>query len=141
MKKRSVALVLSAALCFGAAVGGTFAWLTDKTDAVVNTFTYGDINIDLAEKTGTSYTIIPGLDITKDPEVSVEAGSEACWLFVTVTEQDWSEKVKYEIAEGWTNLEAGVYYREVSANDAKNGVNYDVLKGDKVTVLNTDPGG
>ena len=56
------------------------------TDPVVNTFTYGDINITLTETKPANQQakIIPGVDIEKDPKVTVKAGSEACWLFVKV---------------------------------------------------------
>ncbi|MGN1231703.1 MAG: hypothetical protein ACI4TP_07365, partial [Anaerotignum sp.] len=43
-------------------------------------YTYGDINIELEETTGTTYEIVPGNDLTKDPKVTVKAGSEDCWL-------------------------------------------------------------
>ena len=39
MKKKTVALLLSLVLVFGVVAGGTLAWLTQKTDSVVNTFT------------------------------------------------------------------------------------------------------
>ena len=82
-----------------AAVGGTVAWLTDSTDAVTNTFTVGDINITLTETWNTasvedgekdSWTakMIPGNQYLKDPKVTVQAGSEACYLFVKFTEID-----------------------------------------------------
>ena len=41
--------LLALVLVVGCAVGGTIAWLTAKTDPVVNTFTYGKINIALTE--------------------------------------------------------------------------------------------
>lgn len=123
---RGLVLVLALALIVGVAGGATFAWLTAKTDTVVNTFTYGDINIELAEGTGSNYKIIPGVDIEKDPKVTVKAGSEACWLFVKVEEENWPEftdgegenavrKVKYDIADGWTALTGveNVYYRTI----------------------------
>ena len=141
MKKRTLALLLALVLVIGVAAGGTVAWLTAKTDPVVNTFTYGDINITLTETTGNSYKIIPGVDIAKDPKVTVKAGSEACWLFVKVAEENWptfteadgtTKKVNYAIADGWTKLEDGVYYREVAAVTAD--TSFGVLNGDKVTV-------
>ena len=54
-KRRSVSsklfvMMLALVLVFGCAVGGTIAWLTVKTAPVVNTFTYGDINIELIRK-------------------------------------------------------------------------------------------
>lgn len=131
---RGLVLVLALALIVGVAGGATFAWLTAKTDPVVNTFTYGDINIDLAESTGSDYKIIPGVDIEKDPLVTVEAGSEACWLFVKVEEEGTfvANKVTYSIADGWTKgdgtkIPANVYYRAVDAVTAD--TEFYVLKG------------
>ena len=49
MKKKSLALVLALAMIVVCVVGGTLAWLTDKTAPVTNTFTYGDIGIELTE--------------------------------------------------------------------------------------------
>lgn len=140
---RAFVTLLALVLVFGCAVGGTFAWLTAKTDAVVNTFTYGDINIGLAETSGNDYKIVPGVDIRKDPEVTVKAGSEACWLFVKVEEKDWptftetdnrTAKIDYKIASGWTELEgvSGVYYREVGAVTAD--TSFEVIKDNVITV-------
>lgn len=140
---RAFVTLLALVLVFGCAVGGTFAWLTAKTDAVVNTFTYGDINIGLAETTGNDYKIVPGVDIEKNPKVTVKADSEACWLFVKVEEENWPTfketengpaKIAYEIASGWTELEgqSGVYYREVGAVTAD--TSFDVIKGNVITV-------
>ena len=139
---RGLMLVLALALIVGVAGGATFAWLTAKSDTVVNTFTYGDINITLEETTGSDYKIIPGVDIGKDPKVTVKAGSEACWLFVKVEEEGTfvADKVTYSIADGWTKgdgtkIPANVYYREVAANDANQ--EFPVLKDNKITVSNT----
>lgn len=137
---KTLAALLSVTLVFGGVVGGTVAWLTASSTSVVNTFTYGDIDIELAETTGTDYKVIPGKDIPKDPKVSVVAGSEACWLFVKIEEsEDWSDQLTYHVADGWTALdgETGVYYREVSAEDANNGVEYPVLNSNTVTVASS----
>ena len=135
VSNKTVAILLALVLAIGCAVGGTLAWLISKTEPVVNTFTYGDININLAETTGTDYKIIPGVNISKDPKVTVTAGSEACWLFVKVKEENWNNKVSYSIADGWTkgdgtSIPQNVYYREVEAANAKAGVSYYILKGD-----------
>ncbi len=142
MKKKTVALLLALVLVFGVVAGGTLAWLIDKTDPVVNTFTYGNINITLTESTGNNYKIIPGKDITKDPKVTVKATSEACWLFVEVKEEGTfvADKVTYSIADGWTKgdgtkIPANVYYREVSAVTAD--TDFSVLKDNKITVKDT----
>ena len=142
--KKIVASVSALALTAAVAVGGTLAWLTDQTDPEVNTFTVGNINIDLTETTGNTYKIVPGKNITKDPKVSVTAKSDACWLFVKVEEENWptyvgtdgNKKVSYTIAEGWTALDGvtGVYYREVNAETATAGAEYTVLADNRVTV-------
>lgn len=134
MKKKTLALVLALTLLVAGVVGGTLAWLTDQTDEVKNTFTVGDINIGLTETT-TDYKMVPGNTIAKDPTVTVKANSEACWLFVKVTEStDLKDFITYAIAEGWTALPGvdGVYYREVPASAADQ--TFSVLAGDAVTV-------
>lgn len=159
-KKRSIstktfAILLAVMLVIGCMAGGTIAWLIDSK-TVTNTFTYGDINIDLFEHgydaatntlTGnkvesvTDYTIIPGVDLPKDPTVTVKAGSEACWLFVKVEETGTfvTDKVTYAIDNTeWTALEdvAGVYYKELNAKTAAD-TDYNILVDKKVTVANT----
>ena len=134
MKKKTLALVLALTLLVAGVVGGTLAWLTDQTAEVKNTFTVGDINTGLTETT-TDYKMVPGNTIAKDPTVTVKANSEACWLFVQVTEStNLKDFITYAIAEGWTALPGvdGVYYREVSASDADQ--TFSVLKGDAVSV-------
>ena len=126
--------LLALVLVVGCAVGGTIAWLTATTEPVVNTFTYGKIKIELTETTGNAYKIIPGVNISKDPKVTVIGGSEACWLFVKVAEKGTfvTDKVTYSIANGWMPLDAtnhpGVYYRKVDAVTAD--TDFYVLAGD-----------
>lgn len=138
MKKKTMATVLALVLILAVAVGGAVAWLTATTDTVKNTFTVGDINIDLAETTGSDYKMIPGNTIAKDPTVTVKAGSEACWLFVKVEKSaNFDTYLTYAMADGWTALDgvSGVYYREVSATNAD--MAFTVLKDNQVTVPGT----
>ena len=130
-----VVAMLAVTLLIGCAIGGTVAWLTDKTTAVVNTFTYGDINIELTETTCEDYKIIPGVDIAKDPKVTVKANSEACWLFVKVEETGTfvANKVTYSIDDGWTKgdgtkIPENVYYREAGGTTAD--ASFNILAGD-----------
>ena len=147
----------------GRGVGGTFAWLTSKSEAVVNTFTIGDITIDLKESevntdgflkypTATDgnwdslvkaegYKFVPGLDLNKNPTVRVDKGSEACWLFVKIEESaNWPEKATYGTASGWTLVSGttNVYYKSVEANDVAtaNGY-YPILNNDEIVVADT----
>ena len=138
MKKKSLALVLALAMIVVCVVGGTLAWLIDKTDPVTNTFTYGDIDITLAETTGTSYKMIPGYTIDKNPKVTVLADSEKCYLFVKVEKStNFDTFMTYDMADGWTALTGvnGVFYRVVDTADM--GTAYSVLANDKVTVKDT----
>ena len=142
------ALIAAIVLVIGCTAGGTVAWLVSKPDPIVNVFTVGDINAELTEAAKTEkkeFKIVPGVDITKDPVATVEAKSEDCYLFVQLTEENWPDftekgsttrKVEYEIADGWTKLEDGVYYREVLKKDTENRA-FHVLKNDKVTVSST----
>ena len=138
MKKRTLALILALVLVFGAAVGGTIAYLTDTTDSITNTFTVGKVAITLTETFNTDTDsdgeedawqaqLIPGTTYTKDPVVTVTADSEDCWLFVKFEENgNPSTYLTYTsnltAANGWTqgdntNIPSNVWYRAV-AKDA-----------------------
>ena len=100
MKKFKALLVVACALLLVAAsVFGTMAYLT-STDKVTNTFTVGKVNITLDEAKvnadGTlvtpaervkanEYKLLPGHTYTKDPTVTVKAGSESSYVKMTVT--------------------------------------------------------
>ena len=154
MKKyKLITLILAAALLLTGVVGGTVAWLIDRTDPVVNTFTYGDINIDL-EETPTpddddnpdtnEYEMLPGEEITKDPKVTVNTDSKASWLFVKLVKSaNFDDFMEYQIADGWTQLKdaqgndvPGVYFREVGEVVSEDVV-YEVIKDNKVHVKET----
>lgn len=129
---KAFAALLAVTLLVGSAIGGTLAWLTSKSDSLVNTFTIGNVAITLAETTGNDYKVTPGVPVAKDPKVTVTAGSEACWVFVEIQEsENWPDGLTYKPADGWTLLtsEAGVYYRDVASNSTQNQDFY-VLAGD-----------
>ena len=138
------ALIAAIVLVIGCTAGGTVAWLVSKPAAITNVFTVGNINAELAE-TATAFKIVPGVDIDKDPVATVTANSEDCYLFVQLTEKNWpafteadntTRKVEYKIAQGWNELEDGVYYRVVTKSDTED-QSYPVLKDNKVTVSST----
>ena len=134
--RKYLPVILAVVLGICAVVGGTMAWLMAKSEPIVNTFTYGDIDIDVDESTGDEYEMIPGMDIDKDPVVTVEANSIDCWLFIKLEKSDnFDDFLTYEIAEGWTPLPGyeGVYYREVSQSDEDQ--EFHVLLNDQVHVL------
>lgn len=143
--RKAFLFTLAAVLLIGCSVGGTLAWLTANTDAVKNTFTVGNINITLTE-TKKDFKMVPGCTIAKDPKVTVETGSEACWLFVKIAESaNLDDFITYTVVtgeNGWTALtdadndgiaDDGVYYRQVPAPTAAD-TTFSVLKDDEVTL-------
>ena len=107
---KSLALVLACVLLVGGVIGGTLAWLTADGGSVTNTFTESDIDIKLEETKPVDKTapMVPGWTIEKDPKVTVEDGSEDCWLFVKITESttpDLDAYISYAIAAGWEIVE------------------------------------
>ena len=137
MKKRTLIILVALVAVFGMAVGGTIAWLTDQTESITNTFTVGNINIEL-EETVREFKMVPGVTIAKDPKITVVSGSEACYLFVKVEKSANLDKfINYTMATGWTALtEAdGVYYMVVDATTSD--TTFSVLAGDQVTCKDT----
>ena len=150
--KKPAAIALACALCCAIGIGGTLAWLTDTSGPVENTFTVGNIDIDL-EETKSDFKMVPGCTIEKDPVVTVFGGSEDCWLFVQVQETggevtladgaatDFDDFVGYSVitgTDGWAELGAaypGVWYRKVAADAADQ--SFDILTGNKVAVRDT----
>lgn len=125
MKKKLLALILSVAVVASIAAAGTLAYLTSTSDVVTNTFTVGDINIDLKEHeykdgvltetevTKNEYTrILPGQTLPKDPFVTVKADSEDCWLYVVV-------------ANGMNNVVKGAATLDINEN-------WELIEGDDV---------
>ena len=115
--KKILLLVLCAALLVGASVMGTLAYLTDN-DTATNTFTVGDVDIELKEYAlASDYTktdevvdnlenikLVPGRVIEKNPFITVGDTSEECWLFVVV-ENGLEGAGEITWAEGWTKLD------------------------------------
>ena len=138
---KTMFMILAVVLIVGISVGGTLAWLTDTTESVTNTFTVGDINITLDE-TKTDFKMVPGNTIEKDPKVTVEGGSEDCWLFVKVEKSNNLDTyITYTVDSDWTRLTTDkdgnsisdlIYYRSVTASDGDQV--FSVLTGDQVTV-------
>lgn len=148
MKKKALALVLALGLVTVGIVSGTVAWLTASVDPVVNVFTDSDINITLTETTS-SYKMIPGHTIAKDPMVTLDKDSEACYLFIKVKEDlgAWSADGKnftdyliYSVDTTiWTALPGydGIYYKEVDTSaldQATEHLTYKIIKDNTITV-------
>ena len=96
-KKRFVAILLCVTLVALAAIGATFAYLTDNK-TVNNTFTMGNVAIKLDETnvndptgdrvTSNAYNVYPGAVVTKDPIVH-NTGKNAAYIRATVNVSNW----------------------------------------------------
>lgn len=115
-KKRFVAILLCVTLVALAAIGATFAYLTD-TKTVDNTFTMGNVKITLDETnvndpegdrvTRNTYNVYPGAVVTKDPIVH-NTGKNAAYIRATVNVSNWMNLV-------------GAYYPDFKENFPSDG--------------------
>lgn len=136
MKKKTLTVAIALVLVVALAVGATYAYLTAKTEAVTNTFTAGGAvatndlklkehvatqNADgsytlsdtayVKEGEGNSYVVLPGVNLPKDPTVTVEKSTGTYYLFVTVEKGSGFQAVggknaplSYNVADSWQNL-------------------------------------
>lgn len=115
-KKRFVAILLCVTLVALAAIGATFAYLTD-TKTVNNTFTMGNVAIKLDETdiknptgdrvTSNEYNVYPGAVVKKDPIVH-NTGKNAAYIRATVNVSNWMNLV-------------GAYYPDFKENFPSDG--------------------
>lgn len=118
--KRVFVVVAAAILILIAGMGATMAYLVASSKPVRNTFTVGYVQLSLTETTGDIYQMIPGTSRVKDPVLTVNAGSEACWLFFKIEKSpEFDNYVTFSVADGWQALEgySGIYYRTVNKVD------------------------
>lgn len=87
MKKKIISLCLVAALAVVAIAGTSLAYFTDK-DAKTNTFTLGNVDIELnEEKWEEPIAAVPDVKYDKDPVVT-NIGENDAWIRVDVTLSD-----------------------------------------------------
>lgn len=86
MKKKTILVAAIAVMLVAAlVVGGTLAYFTDKTEAVKNTFTVGNVGIDLTETewdAKADHTLVPGKSYGKNPTITVDANSQNAYVFL-----------------------------------------------------------
>ena len=131
-----IAIVLCAATLVVASVAATVAYLTMKTSTVENTFTSGNIEIELNQTSQLNVPkMVPGQKFAVDPKVTVIQKSESCYLFIKIEKSaNFDDFLSYAVVEGWTELYdgSGVYYREVGYSDTANQV-FDVIADNTIT--------
>lgn len=147
--KKILILTLCAALLVGGSVLGTLAALNGTSNTVQNTFAAGkiftnndafklyehkltgtadaptlDLNTEVkgdATHPANQYTIVPKVNVPKDPTVSIDGNTVAVYVFVKATPSaKWNSNMTYGFDNGWTALpgHAGVYYQALAADSA-----------------------
>ena len=104
MKKKITLYVIAAAILAIAVIGGTLAFFTDETEKKTNSFTFGEVDIDLEEtadrNTESNYEpgtpkedgsgfeypeVVPGVKYSKKPVITVDADSEDAYVFAEIS--------------------------------------------------------
>lgn len=136
--KRPLVLWATVIAVILATVGVTVALLIASSNSVINTFTVGQIQLTLTESSGANYPLIPGTSQTKDPVLTVKAGSEACWLFFKAEKTpEFDNYITFSPATGWEPLPgySDVYYRSVGKTGTD--VPFPLLQGNQVHIKET----
>lgn len=167
MKKRTMIFITAMVLLFAIVTGSTLAYMTQTTETVKNTFTYGSVVIALDEGkvdtstgkhidsgatrvTENSYRLYPGSVYDKDPTIYVgnakgSIESEDCYLFVKVVnpikalEADGDTTIAKQMeALGWVELDAtNGIYYYDGVKQGKNDTTKTVSNGETIKVFNT----
>lgn len=153
--KKALLICLCLAAVAALSVAGTLAWLTDR-DAVTNTFTVGQVDIKVDEtKVDTDgkpvdgadrvqeneYHLLPGMRYTKDPTMTVLAGSEEAYVRMILTVHNASAVQsildKYNLGDfstligGWDP--AVWIYKDLTADTAANTISFEFRYQQTVT--------
>lgn len=173
MKKKTLTIAIALVLVVALAVGATWAYLTAQTGPVVNTFTVGKIldnaanftlnehplkNADTTDgvyqldtnatpvQAVTYSAVMPGVDLPKDPTVTIKAGAlkADAYLFVVV-ENKLADGLSYTLDGAWKTIgstEDGKTLLTLDAGKLTAGntdaLTWKVLGGDKITVANAE---
>lgn len=168
-----VALVV--AILVGCAVGGTIAYFTDQTEVITNTFTVGKLFTNPAtqftlwehkavdenasgkkdgvyeltseEVVGNSYTVLPGVDIPKDPTVDIVDLELNAYLYIKVEGTLPSgmtttiDPANWEALTGYTGIYvykgAGTVSNVIDVNGGKKTLEVNILKDKQIIVNDT----
>ncbi len=145
------------------AVAGTLAYLTAQTTEVKNTFTStptlgkidlkeheatandkGVYTLGTAEVTSNSYKVLPGVDLPKDPFITISEKSDvASYLYVEVVDNLGANSgLSYALTSDWTKLDVKganggdvyVYQNGLLITEVNAPATVSILKDDVVTV-------
>ena len=173
MKKKTLTIAIALVLVVALAVGATWAYLTAQSGPVVNTFTVGKIldnkdnftlnehplknadttdgvyqlDMDATPVQAVTYSaVMPGVDLPKDPTVTIKAGAlkADAYLFVVV-DNKLAEGLSYTLDGAWKvigSTEDGKTLLTLDAGKLTAGntdaLTWKVLGGDKIAVANAE---
>lgn len=141
-KKRHVApfVVILAVAALVVTIGGSMAWLTDKSDKnLVNTFTPADVKVAVDENFKNNVKDRIEVKNTGDADVYVRVALVNNWVNGDAVCADASHKHKaalgFELGSDWVEIEGYYYYKQVVTPGNKTS---DLLADDaKITLLET----
>ncbi len=120
--KKIVALILVVCLAMAIGVGATLAYFTDTTETKENTFTVGNVSIELTEPNWDASgaedapEVYPGEKLAKDPTVT-NIGANPCFVRIKVEGLDClgnAGDITIEgVSEDWELFEGYYYYKKV----------------------------
>ncbi len=134
MKKKILALCLVVVLAVTAVTGATLAYFTDNDDSAKNTFTVGNVEIELTEPkwegegAEDAPEVYPGEALAKDPTVE-NTGANPCFVRISVTGWDAliqaglsennvtyrTDYVDGKLGDNWVEYNGYFYYTKVLA--------------------------
>lgn len=138
MKKKLITSIITLCVVVTMGVGTVIAYFASVSGPVVNTFTVGEVELELTDNTRDWIKLIPGATAERSSVVTVVKGSEDCYVYVKLEQpSELSEYISYELEEGWINLGGidGVYYREVAQSPVNQ--KYHVFKDDEISINTT----
>ena len=108
-KRKTLALALTLCMVAILAIGGSLAYFTDTTDAKVNAFTVGNVNIDLTEPSWDGdATLMPGVTYAKDPTITVDEKSQDCYVFLKMDMNKYVSLVNLMGVDAYKNKIGGL---------------------------------
>ncbi len=110
MKKKTLILMLSVVAVAAAAIGGTLAYFSFQANPANNTFTVGNVKIELTEpdwNADNASNVYPGETLAKNPIVT-NIGSNPCMVRIKVEKDD--RIILVGVNSNWTLDEDGYYY-------------------------------
>lgn len=116
MKKQGILLIAAAVILAGGLLAGTWAYFHDE-DSTTHTFTMGKVKISLDEPGWSALEpeekiLVPAREITKDPTITVEGGSEEAYIRADVVlPGEFADLLEpLTPGTGWSRGEDGYYY-------------------------------